>query len=57
MTGSLILMIMYGIRSKSEKDKYFIIADRSLEAMSRAMVPGAFLVDAFPVCKYIFPYC
>ena len=50
-------MIMYGIRSKSEKDKYFIIADRSLEAMSRAMVPGAFLVDAFPVCKYIFPYC
>lgn len=50
-----MLMTMYGIRIKSETDKYFVVAQRAIDAASRAMVPGAFLVDIFPICKYILP--
>jgi hypothetical protein len=53
MTGSLMLMIMYGIKSKSETDILFVVAERGVAAMGRAMVPGAFLVDVFPVCKHM----
>lgn len=55
LTGSLMLMIMYGIRSKSEKDTHFVMTQRAAAAVGRALVPGAFLVDTFPICKCIWP--
>ena len=55
LTGSLMLMIAYGIRSKSENDTHFIVARRASATVSRAMIPGAFLVNTFPICKHIWP--
>ena len=53
LTWSLMLMITYGIRSKSEKDTHFVVVQRAVATLSRAAIPGAFLVDAFPVCKHV----
>ena len=50
-----MLMIMYGIKSKSETDTHFIAAQRASAAVSRAMIPGAFLVDTFPTREDFCP--
>lgn len=50
-----MIMIMYGIRSESETDTHFVVAQRAAATVGRAMVPGAFLVDMFPICKHILP--
>ena len=54
LTWSLMLMITYGIRSKSEQDPHFVVARRAAAAICRAMTPGAFLVNTFPICKRIW---
>lgn len=50
-----MLMIMYGIKSKSETDTHFLAAQRAAAAVSRAMIPGAFLVDIFPTREDLCP--
>lgn len=55
MTASIMLMTMYGIRIKSETNKHFVVAQRASATVSRAMVPGTFLVDVLPICKYGLP--
>jgi len=40
----------YGMDIKSHEDKFLQAADRALEHLEKAMVPGAFLVDAIPIC-------
>ena len=41
--------ITYGFDIKSHEDKFLQTADRALEFSERVMVPGAFLVDTFPI--------
>jgi len=40
----------YGMDIKSHEDKFLQAADQALEHFERAMIPGAFLVDTFPIC-------
>ena len=42
----------YGFDVKSHNDPFFAAAERALAAMEEAAVPGAFLVDTFPICKH-----
>jgi len=49
-TGALIMEMTYGMDIKSHEDKFLQAAERALHYVDSAMVPGAFLVDTFPIC-------
>lgn len=49
LAGSLTLSIAYGVNVESEDDVFFSAADEAMSIADRAMMPGGFLVDAFPV--------
>jgi len=40
----------YGIYIKSHEDKFLQAAERAMEHLEDAVAPGAFLIDAFPIC-------
>ena len=41
--------ITYGIDIKSHEDEFLQAAERTMEHFESAIVPGAFLVDIFPI--------
>lgn len=43
--------ITYGIDIKSHEDRFLQAAERAMEHLESAVVPGAFLVDTFPICS------
>ena len=49
-TGALIMSLTYGFDIKSHEDRFLAAAERALATLEEATVPGAFLVDTFPVC-------
>ena len=49
VTGALIMEITYGMDIKSHEDKFLQTAEHAVEQASRVMIPGAFLVDIFPI--------
>jgi len=53
LAGSLTLSIAYGLNVESENDKFYAAAEEAMEAVAIALVPGSFLVDAFPILKYV----
>jgi len=40
----------YGMEIESHEDKFLQAAERAMEHLEGAVIPGAFLVDAFPIC-------
>jgi len=44
---------MYGITLQDENDPYISIAHEALEGASQATLPGKFLVELFPIRKFI----
>ena len=44
--------IAYGLDVKSHNDKYLQAAERAMDCAREAMVPGAFLVDTFPIRSF-----
>ncbi|EDR09902.1 uncharacterized protein LACBIDRAFT_233802 [Laccaria bicolor S238N-H82] len=48
-----IMEICYGIAVLEHNDPYVSIAKDAVEGVSEAGIPGAFLVDLFPVLKYV----
>ena len=46
------MSITYGFDIKSHDDPFLAAAERALVTIERATVPGAFLVDTFPICGY-----
>ena len=49
VTGALIMEIAYGFDVKSHEDKFLQASERAMDYAREAMVPGAFLVDTFPI--------
>ena len=49
-TGALIMSLTYGFDIKSHDDPFLAAAERALVTIEEATVPGAFLVDTFPIC-------
>lgn len=47
--------IAYGIEVLPENDPYVATAEESVAALAIAAMPGAFLVDSIPLCKYFDP--
>ncbi|KAJ7065515.1 cytochrome P450, partial [Mycena amicta] len=53
MAGRLIMDIAYGIKVRAEADPYIDMIEEAMHGLSVASMPGAFLVDTFPVLKYV----
>ena len=47
------MKISYGIDVQESDDPYILVAEEAMRGVSEAGVPGAFLVDVFPVLKYV----
>ncbi|KAJ2928435.1 hypothetical protein H1R20_g8645, partial [Candolleomyces eurysporus] len=52
MTGDTVLSVAYGLKIQ-ENDPYRAASEASFQAVAKAGVPGAFLVDTFPLLKYV----
>ncbi|KAJ3831371.1 cytochrome P450, partial [Lentinula raphanica] len=55
MTGTIIFAIAYGIHVEHKDDPNIAAAERMMAVLSAAGIPGTFLVDVFPILKYV-PY-
>ncbi|KAJ3774227.1 cytochrome P450 [Lentinula raphanica] len=55
MTGTIIFAIAYGIHVEHKDDPNIAAAERMMAVLSAAGMPGTFLVDVFPILKYV-PY-
>ncbi|KAF9457684.1 cytochrome P450 [Collybia nuda] len=53
LMGETIMSIAYGINILPKDDPYVSIAETVVGSLAQAAVPGAFLVDAIPVLKYV----
>ena len=47
------MRIGYGIAVQESDDPYISIAEETLNGLAEAGIPGAFLVDFFPILKYV----
>jgi hypothetical protein len=47
------MKIGYGIAVKESDDPYILIAEEALSGVAEAGIPGAFLVDLFPILKHV----
>ena len=47
------MKIGYGIAVQESDDPYISIAEEAFSGIVKAGIPGAFLVDIFPILKYI----
>lgn len=50
--GATIMDVVYGIQVTGIADEYITMAEKSLEMISAAMLPGAYLVDLLPLREY-----
>ena len=55
VTGALIMDITYGLDIKSHEDPFLQAAERAMECAKSTMIPGAFLVDTFPIRSSVPP--
>ena len=51
-TGAFIMSLTYGFEVKSHEDPFIAAAERGLVIIEEATIPGAFLVDTFPICTH-----
>lgn len=48
-----MMKITYGITVKDKDDEYISCAEEALKGLGEAATPGRFLVDIFPIMKWI----
>ncbi|KIJ57190.1 hypothetical protein M422DRAFT_23283 [Sphaerobolus stellatus SS14] len=53
LVGALAMKILYGIKVQPKNDPYIKLAEDAFDAGSQAANPGTFLVDTFPILKYV----
>ncbi|KAJ4485415.1 cytochrome P450 [Lentinula aciculospora] len=53
MTGTIILAVAYGIDVQPKNDPNIAAAEKMIAVLNTAGIPGAFLVDVFPILKYV----
>ena len=51
--AATIMKIGYGISVQESDDPYVSIAEEVLNGVAVAGIPGSFLVDMFPILKYV----
>ncbi|KAJ7625700.1 cytochrome P450 [Roridomyces roridus] len=53
MAGEISMSFTYGIDVLPSEDPFITLAQRAVHAFAAALVPGLYLVDTFPILKYI----
>jgi len=53
MMGAITISMAYGIKIQPDNDPYIEIAEKALIGLATGAQPGAFLVESFPVLKYV----
>lgn len=53
MAGETIMSVVYGLQVQDKDDPYITAAERGVRPLFDAAVPGAFLVDIFPILKHV----
>ncbi|KAF4613493.1 hypothetical protein D9613_007521 [Agrocybe pediades] len=53
MAGSVILSVTYGIQTQRDNDPFVKLSEAGIKPVLEAVVPGTYLVDTFPILKYI----
>lgn len=51
--SSIIMEVVYGIKVHEPNDKYFKMVGRMAEIAQTIAIPGNFLVEAFPLLRYL----
>ncbi|KAJ7491568.1 cytochrome P450 [Mycena galericulata] len=51
--GEVIMSVTYGINVLPVEDPYMKVAEEAMQCLTVAAVPGKYLVDAFPILKYV----
>ncbi|KAL0958978.1 hypothetical protein HGRIS_014291 [Hohenbuehelia grisea] len=51
--AAMIMDVSYGIRVSEKNDSYIRTAEEAFATLNEATVPGTFLVDLFPLLKYV----
>ena len=44
--------ITYGLNIESHEDKFLQTAEHAMKRLERVVIPGAFLVDTFPIRSF-----
>jgi hypothetical protein len=47
------LAVAYGIRIKREDDPFINLGESAIESLVKGSVPGKYLVDMYPLLKYV----
>lgn len=45
--------LSHGIQTRGQDDPYINVVEQALQGLIQAIVPGRFLVETFPIMKYI----
>lgn len=53
LAGATTLAIAYGIEIQDVEDPYLAVAEEALTGLAASASPGMFLVDSFPILKYV----
>lgn len=53
MISGILISLTYGIPTKPENDPLVHLAEEAMAASATGAIPGKFLVDVFPLLKYI----
>ncbi|CDO77629.1 hypothetical protein BN946_scf184946.g22 [Trametes cinnabarina] len=53
MFASSIVRFTYGVEIPEESDEYLVMAEHALESFNQAFVPGKYLVETFPVLRFL----
>ncbi|KAF8513314.1 cytochrome P450 [Hysterangium stoloniferum] len=57
LAGGIVMNIAYGHEIAAENDEYIALSGANAPVFSKAIRPGAFLVDTFPILKYVPEWC
>ncbi|KAJ7771576.1 cytochrome P450 [Mycena metata] len=53
MAAKFVMSVAYGLEIQRSNDPYVELADKAVEGLVTAVVPGRFLVDSMPFLKYV----
>ncbi|KAF8524543.1 cytochrome P450 [Hysterangium stoloniferum] len=53
LSGAITMDILYGIKVKPSGDPYLKLAEEALKVAAVAANPGTYIVDTFPILKYV----
>ncbi|KAG9222062.1 hypothetical protein CCMSSC00406_0008047 [Pleurotus cornucopiae] len=51
--GAVLMDLSHGIQTRGQDDPYINVVEQALQGLIQAIVPGRFLVETFPIMKYI----